>query len=85
LREILKVVMPHDQSRRFMAHPHARHARVTIRIDKVNVSGNENVLIIRAARCQDQRAEKRDFNCAQDYANHGSIPSPQSTIRNPKF
>jgi hypothetical protein len=68
-----------------MAHPHARHARVTIRIDEVNVASNENVLIIRAACCQDQRAEKRDFNCAQDYANHGSIPSPQSTIRNPKF
>jgi hypothetical protein len=78
-------MMSNDQSRICMAHPHARHARVTIRIDEVNVAGNENVLIICAARCQDQRAEKRDFNCAQDYANHGSIPSPQSTIRNPKF
>jgi hypothetical protein len=45
-----------------MAHPNACHARVTIRIDEVNIASNENVLIICAARCQDQCAEKRDLN-----------------------
>ena len=77
--------MPHDQPRRCMAHPHARHPRVTIGIDEVNVPGDKNILIIRAACCQDQRAEKRDFDDAQDSANHVAIPNPQSTIRNPKF
>ena len=62
MREILKIVMPHDQPRLCIAHPHARHACVTIRIDEVNVASNENVLIICAARRQDQRAENCDLN-----------------------
>jgi hypothetical protein len=45
-------MMPDDQPRLFPDHPGARHARVTIRIQEVNVSGDKDVLIIRAARRQ---------------------------------
>src|SRR5438093_8886736 len=85
LWKILKRMMPHDQSRLCIAHLRARHPRVTIRINEVNVSGDKNVLIIRASRCQDQRAQKRDFNCAQDSANHAPIPNPRPAMRNPNF
>jgi len=55
-------MMPHDESRLCIAHLHSRHPRVTIRIDKVNVPGDKNVLIIHAPCCQDQCAENYDFN-----------------------
>jgi hypothetical protein len=61
-----------------MAHPHAHHARVTIRIDEVNVAGNENVLIICAARCENQRGEKKDLNYRDDSANYAPMPNPHS-------
>src|SRR2546423_486664 len=53
LRKILKRMMPHDQPRLCLAHLHARHPRITIRINKVNVPCDKNVLIIRAPCCQD--------------------------------
>jgi len=75
LREILKIMMAEDQSRLCRAHPHARHARVTIRINEVNVPGDKDVLIIRAARCEDQRAENYDFDDSEASANHFMIPN----------
>ena len=62
LWKILKSMMPHDEPGLCIAHLHARHPRVTIRIDKINVTGDKNILIIRAARCQNQRTENYDFN-----------------------
>lgn len=72
LRKILKDMMLHDQSRLCIAHLHARHPRVTIRIDKVKVSRDKNVLIVRAPCCQDQRAENYDFSDRNTDAN-GSL------------
>jgi hypothetical protein len=46
-------MMPDDQPRLFPDHPGTRHARVTIRIDEVNIPRDKNVLIIRAPRRQD--------------------------------
>ena len=53
LRKILKRMMPDDQPRLFADHLRTRHARVTIRIDEVNIPGDKNVLIIRAPRHHD--------------------------------
>jgi hypothetical protein len=55
-------MVPKDQPRFGAAHLHARHARVTIRINEVNVSGDKNVLMIRAACYEDQRTEQYDLN-----------------------
>jgi hypothetical protein len=46
-------MMPDDQPRVFPDHLGARHARVTIRIDEVNIPSDKNVLIIRAPRGYD--------------------------------
>jgi hypothetical protein len=46
-------MMPDDQPRLRLDHLGARHARVTIRIDEVNIPGDKNLLIIRAPRRQD--------------------------------
>jgi hypothetical protein len=67
------------------AHPHARHPRVTIRINEVNIPRDEHVLVIRAARCQDENAQKSDFDDAEDSANHSTIPNAGWAIRNSKF
>ena len=58
LRKILKRMMPNDQPRLFPDPLRARHARITVRIDEVNIPGNKNVLIIRAPRRHDQNGEK---------------------------
>src|SRR5205807_2163412 len=82
LREILKSMMPHDQPRLLRAHPHARHPRVTIRINEVNIPRDEHVLVVRAARCQDENAQKSDFDDAEDSANHSTNPNAGWAIRN---
>ena len=65
LREIFKIVMTHDQSRMLRAHPDARHPRVTIRVCEINIPRDKNVRIIGAPRCENQRAQDRNFNCDQ--------------------
>src|SRR6516225_682259 len=59
-------MMPHDQSWLRLTHSDTCHPRITIRIDKVNIPVDKNVLIIRAPCCQDQSAEKRKFNKDQN-------------------
>jgi hypothetical protein len=46
-------MMPDDQPRLFPDHLDTCHARVTIRIDEVNIPSDKNVLMIRAPRRQD--------------------------------
>ena len=83
--EVLEVVVPYDQSWVLRAHLHTRHPRVTIRIGEINIPGDKNILIICAARREDQYAENCDFNDAQSSANHRAIPNPRFKMRNPKF
>ena len=70
-----------------MTHPHARYARVTIRIDEVNVASNENILIICAVRRQDQHGEKRCFKNDQRKTSEVShrIDNRKSRIGNRKL
>ena len=68
-------MMPHDRSRLRVANLNAGHPRVTIRIDKVNVAGDKDVLIIRAARREDQDAENCDSEDTQGSAKHYFIPN----------
>ena len=80
-------MMPDDQPRLFPDHPGARHARVTIRIDEVNVSGDKDVLIIRAASRQNHRAEKRDLENDERKTSEAlhRIDNRKSTIENRKL
>jgi hypothetical protein len=70
--------MPDDQPRLCADQLHACHARVTIRINEVNVSSDKDILIIRAPRCESQRGEKKDLNYRDDSANYAPMPNPHS-------
>ena len=41
----------------FRAHSRARHARIAIRVGKIDVAADKDVLIIRAARRENQRVK----------------------------
>ena len=80
-------MMPDDQPRIFPDHLGTRHARVTIRIDEVNIPSDKNVLIIRAARRQNQRAEKRDLKNDERKTSEAlhRIDNRKSTVENRKL
>ena len=80
-------MMPDDQPRLFPDHLRPRHARVTIRIDKVNISGDKNVPMIRAARRQNHRAENRDPENDERKTSEAlhRIDNRKSTIENRKL
>jgi hypothetical protein len=80
-------MMPDDQPRLFSDHLRTRHARVTIRIHEVNIPGDKNVLMIRAPRRQNQRAEKRDLENDQRNTSEAlhRIDNRKSTIENRKL
>jgi hypothetical protein len=80
-------MMPDNQPRLFPDHLGTRHARVTIRIHEVNVSGDKNVPIIRASRRQNQRAEKRDLENDERKTSEAlhRIDNRKSTIENRKL
>ena len=61
-REVLKVVLPNDKSGMLRDHPRPGHARVTVGIQKIDLPAHEHILIIRAARDQDQRAQNGDLH-----------------------
>src|SRR5437667_12858411 len=69
------------------AHGDSRHPCVTIRVSEINVAGYKNVLIICAARCQNQCAEKRNLKDVQDKTSKSwhKIDKRKSTIENQKL
>jgi hypothetical protein len=80
-------MMPDDHPRLFADHLSTRHARITIRICEVNIPGDKDVLIIRAARRQNQRTKKRDLKNDQGKTSDAlhSIDNCKSTIENRKL
>ena len=83
LRKIFEVVMPNDRSRMLRANSHPRHSRVTIRIGEINIPRDEDVLIVRATRRDDERAQNYYFKQQRDSSEHAAIRNPHSEIRNP--
>ena len=49
--------MTDDRARMLEADPDPRHPRIAIRIREIDVTANENVVVVRAARRDDQRRE----------------------------
>ena len=64
LAENSRIVMTHDPPGMFGADSHARHPRVAIGVAEINISVDENVPIIRAPRCQNECAQDRDLENA---------------------
>ena len=71
--KIFEIVMTDDQSRMFGTHPDACHARVTISVSEINISTQEDFLIIRAPRCQNQHGEERNFKKQDRAAPHAAV------------
>src|ERR1043166_3316536 len=63
----------------FRAHLHASHARITIGVGEINFVSNEDLLIVRAACCEDHGAENQ--NLSQDQR-HVSEPLHNATMAN---
>ena len=83
--KVFEFVMANDQSRMFRTQLRASHARVTIGVGEINISADKHVLIIRAARRQNQETQNRKFDSNRGVAKHPLISNPQSQIRNPKL
>src|SRR5207302_1924289 len=71
--------MTNNQSRMLGTHAHARHPRVAIGIGEVDISADNDVLIIRTARCQNERGKNHNFDSDKDAPNHAL-----SQVRSPK-
>src|SRR2546430_3210117 len=67
------------------AHSRARHARIAIGIGEINIPSEKDILIIRAARRQDQRTQDYKLDEDDDLSEHRLISNPQSEIDNPKY
>src|SRR3977135_495804 len=83
--KVFEFVMANDQSRMFGAQSDASHSRITIGVGEINISADKHVLIIRAARRQNQETQNRKFDSNRGVAKHPLISNPQSQIRNPKL
>src|ERR1700731_1497115 len=59
-RKILERMMPNDESGMLQAHSGAGHARIAIGVGKINLAVNKNVLMIRAARRENEHAENNN-------------------------
>ena len=73
LRKIFKRMVPQDEPRMLKAHSRARHARIAIGVGKINVAVNENVLMIRAARHENERGKQNDLNNRDNGPSHPAV------------
>lgn len=79
-REILEIVMTHDQTGMLRAQADARHSRITIGIVEVNIAAHKNILIIRAARRDDKHTKDRDLEKGTSEAQHVRLFNLKSAI-----
>src|ERR1700704_1477739 len=77
--------MANDQPRMFRTQLRASHARVTIGIGEIDISADKHVLIIRAARRQNQETQNRKFDSNRGVAKHPLISNQKYENRNPKL
>ena len=85
-RKILEIVVANNQPGVFGAHSGARHPGVTIGVGEINISIDKNVLIIRAASCDNKRAQDQNFDRDADDAGGSlhKIDNRKSAIENRK-
>jgi hypothetical protein len=69
----------------FKTNPGSCHSRITIGVDKIDLTAKENVTVIRTARDQNQRADKNNFRREGQPPPHAPFKSaigiPQSEIK----
>ena len=73
--KILEIVVANNQPGMFCTHSGARHPGVTIGVGEINISIDKNVLIIRAASCENKRAQDQNFESDKNGSKHLSAKS----------
>ena len=78
--------MPQDEPWPFQTHPHPRHPGVAIGVGEIDTVLDENVVVIRATRREDQRREKKDLDNRNDDPAHAVVlvENSKSEYRNSK-
>src|SRR5882724_7799918 len=71
--------MTDDRARMLETDPDPRHPGIAIRIREIDVTANENVVVVRAARRDDQRRENYNFSNRNE-----RTPHPAVVIENPR-
>ena len=84
-RKILKVVVPHDRPRMLEAYFRPRHSCVAVRVDKIDLAGEEYVLVIGASgdghegdKYED--LEEREYAAAHSKHLNSEFQIPKSEI-----
>ena len=65
--------MTDDRARMLETDPDPRHPRIAIRIREIDVTANENVVVVRAARRDDQRRENYNFSNRNERTPHPAV------------
>ena len=73
VRKILERVMAQDRARMLDANPNAAHPRIAIGISEVDVTANEHIVIIRAARQDDERRKNYNFSNSYERTTHPAV------------
>jgi hypothetical protein len=76
---------PDNRARVFKANARARHPRIAIGINEIDLPTEEDVTVVRAARDKNQRADENEFRQEREAPPHAPFKSAQSAFRNPKF
>ena len=66
-------MMSKNQARMLSAKPDPRHPGITIRIREIDVTANKNVVVVRAARRDDQRRESDNFSNRNERTPHPAV------------
>ena len=80
---------PYNRARVFKTNPGPRHSRIAIGIDKIDLPAKKDITVIRAARDENQYADKDDLNKEREAPPHAPFKSaigiPQSEINTTLF
>jgi hypothetical protein len=75
VRKIFKIMSPDDRVRVFEANARARHPRIAVRINEIDLATEEDVTVIRTPRDNNQCADKNDFRQEGEAPPHASFYS----------
>src|SRR2546430_5244685 len=80
-RKIFKVMSPDDRSWVFETNARARHPRVAIGINEIDLAAEENVTVIRTPCDKNQNADENDFRQKREAPPHAPFKSDERDAR----
>ena len=83
-RKIFEIMSPDDRARVFQTNARARHPRIAIGINEIDLAAEEDITVIRTPGDKNQRADENDFRQEREAPPHAPFKSairiPQSEI-----